>query len=56
MISFAMSYNSLKTHWAQFQDIVTVNESSLLKSLIVHSYDADLFERYGCKFTKIKLR
>ncbi|PKC71058.1 hypothetical protein RhiirA1_454002 [Rhizophagus irregularis] len=55
MISFAMSYNSLKTHWAQFQDITTANESSLLESLIVHSYDADLFERYGRKFTEIKL-
>ncbi|UZO00234.1 uncharacterized protein OCT59_001486 [Rhizophagus irregularis] len=54
MISFAMSYNSLKTHWAQFQDITTANESSLLESLIVHSYDADLFERYGRKFTEIK--
>jgi hypothetical protein len=55
MISFAMSYNSLKTHWTQFQDITTVNESSLLESLIVHSYDADLFERYGRKFTETKL-
>ena len=55
MISFAMSYNSLKTHWIQFQDSTTTNESSLLESLIVHSYDADLFERYGRKFTETKL-
>ncbi|PKY45533.1 hypothetical protein RhiirA4_460146 [Rhizophagus irregularis] len=53
MISFAMSYNSLKTHWIQLQDITTVNKSSLLELLIV--YDADLFERYGRKFTEIKL-
>ena len=55
MISFATSYNSLKIHWTKFQDITTANESSLLESLIVHSYDADLFERYGRKFTEIKL-
>ena len=55
MISFAMSYNSLKNYWTQFQDITSANESNLLESLIVHSYDADLFERYGRKFTKMKL-
>ena len=55
MISFAMSYNSLKSCWARVQDTTTTNESSLLESLIVHSYDADLFERYGRKFTEIKL-
>ena len=55
MISFAMSYNSLKNHWTQFQNITSANESNLLESLIVHSYDADLFERYGRKYTEMKL-
>jgi len=50
-----MSYNLLKNNWTQFQEITTVNESSLLESLIVHSYDADLFEKYGRKFTEMKL-
>jgi hypothetical protein len=55
MISFSMSYNLLKNNWTQFQEITTANESSLLESLIVHSYNADLFEKYGRKFTEMKL-
>jgi hypothetical protein len=55
MISFSMSYNLLKNNWTQLQEITTANESSLLESLIVHSYDADLFEKYGRKFNEMKL-
>ncbi|RGB30559.1 hypothetical protein C1646_765222 [Rhizophagus diaphanus] len=39
---------------AQFQDITTANKSSLLESLIVHSYDADFFKRYRCKLSEIQ--
>lgn len=55
MIPFAMSYNSLKSSWNWVRDITTADESNLLESLVIHSYDADLFERYGRNFAEMKL-
>ena len=48
MISFAKSYNTLKSCWTWFQDITTTNKSNLLESLVIHSYDIDSFEKYEC--------
>ena len=55
MVPLGMSYNLLKTHWTWVQDTTTTNESNLLESLIVHSYNTNLFEKYGRKFTQTKL-
>ncbi|RGB29096.1 hypothetical protein C1646_767015 [Rhizophagus diaphanus] len=48
MISFAMSYNLLKTHWIQLQDITTVNKSSLLESLINEDVNANTQMLWRC--------
>ena len=43
------SYNSVKLIWNNHY------EGELMESLTVHSYDADLWERYGQKFDQTKL-
>ncbi|CAG8489770.1 1779_t:CDS:2 [Cetraspora pellucida] len=48
MISFANSYNFEKINWKWIHDIIYANKSELIKSLVVYSYDADIFERYRC--------
>ncbi|PKK74738.1 hypothetical protein RhiirC2_846591 [Rhizophagus irregularis] len=43
------SYNLVKSNWNNYC------EGELMESLTVHSYDADLWERYGRKFDQTKL-
>ena len=49
LIPLAKSYNSIKFNWNN------LSEGELMESLTVHSYDADLWERYGRKFNQTKL-
>ena len=49
LIPLAKSYNSVKLFWNNH------DEGELMESLTIHSYDADLWERYGRKFDQTKL-
>jgi hypothetical protein len=49
LISLGKSYNSVKLNWNNYY------EGELMESLTIHSYDADIWERYGRKFDLIKL-
>ncbi|UZO22821.1 uncharacterized protein OCT59_015170 [Rhizophagus irregularis] len=49
LISLGKSYNSVKFNWDNYY------EGELMESLTIHSYDADLWERYGRKFDQTKL-
>ena len=49
LIPLAKSYNSVKLLWNNHY------EGELMESLTIHSYDADLWERYGQKFDQTKL-
>ncbi|CAG8574512.1 7440_t:CDS:2, partial [Scutellospora calospora] len=55
MISFAHSYNFEKANWKWIRDIMFTNESDLIESLVVHSYDADIPKEYKRKFNQTKL-
>ncbi|CAG8667649.1 21778_t:CDS:2, partial [Racocetra persica] len=55
IISFANSYNFEKINWKWIHDIIFANESELIESLVVYSYDANIFERYRCQFDQTKL-
>jgi hypothetical protein len=46
LIPLAKSYNSIRNNHY---------EGELMESLTIHSYDADLWERYGRKFNQTKL-
>ena len=49
LISLGKSYNLIKSNWNNYC------EGELMESLTIHSYDADLWERYGRKFDQTKL-
>lgn len=49
LIPLAKSYNLIKSYWNNH------HEGELMESLTIHSYDADLWERYGRKFDQTKL-
>jgi hypothetical protein len=49
LVSLEKSYNSVKFNWDNYY------EGELMESLTIHSYDADLWERYGRKFDQTKL-
>lgn len=51
MINLAKSYNSIKSAWNLEIDINT----DLIETLTVHSYDADISEKYHRKFDQMKL-
>jgi hypothetical protein len=51
MINLAKSYNSIKSTWNLEIDINT----DLIETLTVHSYDADISEKYHRKFNQMKL-
>lgn len=55
MISMGKSYNLVKENWGMVPNMIMMDEAELLESLIVHSYDLDLFEKYGHKFNQTKL-
>lgn len=55
MISMGKSYNLAKDNWVMVPNMIMMDEAELLESLIVHSYDLDLFEQYGRKFNQTKL-
>jgi len=50
------SYNKCKVKWNLIPDMTFLNENNLIESLIIHSYDADLLEKYSqCSFESTKL-
>ena len=51
MITLANSYNSVKSIWEDLID----NDIDLIESLTIHSYDADISEKYHRKFNHMKL-
>lgn len=55
MVLFAKSYNSEKANWKEISDLIKFDEPELIQSLVVHSYDIDIYEKYGRKFTQTKL-
>lgn len=54
MITLANSYNSIKSSW-----ILTTNwvddDTDLIENLTIHSYDADISEKYHRNFSQMKL-
>jgi hypothetical protein len=55
MILLAKSYNLEKANWKEISDLIKFDEPELIQSLVVHSYDIDIYEKYGRKFTQTKL-
>ena len=53
MITLANSYNSIKSSW-NLTNLIN-NNTDLIESLTVHSYDADISEKYHRKFNQMKL-
>ena len=54
MITLANSYNSIKSSWKLTADLIN-NDTNLIENLMIHSYDADISEKYHQKFNQIKL-
>ena len=55
MTTFNTSYNKRKDFWNQLPDISTLSEAELIESLTIHSYDADISEKYIRSFDSTKL-
>ncbi|CAH1768688.1 8283_t:CDS:2, partial [Entrophospora sp. SA101] len=47
MILLAKSYNLEKANWKEISDLIKFDEPELIQSLVVHSYDIDIYEKYG---------
>jgi len=53
MITLANSYNSIKSNW-NLAYLINDN-TDLIENLTIHSYDADISEKYHRKFDQTKL-
>ena len=49
MITLTNSYNSIKSSWRLTADLIT----DLIENLTIHSYDADISEKYHRKFNQM---
>jgi len=54
MITLANSYNSVKSSWNLTTNLID-NDTDLIESLTIHSYDADISEKYHRNFSQMKL-
>ena len=53
MLILAKSYNSEKLNWNWTSDLIA-DEAEIIERLIIHSYDADISEKYQQKFNQTK--
>ena len=53
IITLANSYNSIKSSWRLTADLI--DNDNLIENLTIHSYDADISEKYHRKFNQMKL-
>ena len=53
IVNLAKSYNSIKLNWNFTTNVI--DDTDLIGNLTVHSYDANISEKYHRKFDKMKL-